>query len=194
MARELASWSPFRRVRHLHSRPGLLKPLGWYLGRQPGTGSDPHQPDPSSPPISAARILYLWVDFVFGYYIRIWPVRVRGGFVVSERWWWDFYVDPRRHRLVPLPRLVVALGRLVPKADLFFVLDAPAASILARKRELSADEIERQRLAWTELSSRASGLQFVDASESMPFVVAEVEAAVMKRQSERIVLPGGTGN
>jgi hypothetical protein len=192
VARGLTNWSPFRQVRHLHSRPGLLKPPGWFLGRTPGTGGDPHQPEPFSELISAIRILYFWVDFVLGYYIRVWPVRLRGGFVVSERWWWDLYIDPQRHRLSPLPRLVLALGRLVPRADLFFVLDAPAASILARKRELSAAEIERQRAAWSELSRLVPGLRFVDAAASMPSVSSEVEAALIERQSALLVLPGGS--
>ena len=64
--------------------------------------------------------------------------------MVSERWWWDMYVDPRRNRMRPMPRAARALGRLVPRSDVLFVLDAPSATIHERKRELPAAEIERR--------------------------------------------------
>ena len=186
IADALVAWSPFRRVRRLHARPGVLKPPGWFVGRQPQTGSDPHGAEPWGPTMSTLRLLYFWADFWIGHWMRIWPVTARGGLVVSERWWWDMYVDPRRHRLRPMPALARRLGRAVPQADVFIVLSAPSACILQRKQELTASEIERQQKVWVELLPAMRSSRAVDASASLPAVTTEVVQAVAEMQGRRI--------
>jgi hypothetical protein len=75
-------------------------------------------------------------------------IKIRSGLVVVERGWWDILVDPKRYRLTPTVRLVRLLGRLLPAPDLVLLLDAPAAEIHRRKRELSEREIAAQLAAW----------------------------------------------
>jgi thymidylate kinase len=187
----VVAWSPFRRVRRLHSRPGLLKPPGWFIGRRPSDGSDPHGARPWGRGMSALRLVYFWADFTVGYWLRIWPVRARGGLVVSERWWWDMYVDPHRHRLQPMPRAARLLGRLVPRPDSFLLLDAPSDPILKRKQEVDAPEIERQRAAWARLAPAIANLETVDAGGSLAEVVDTAIGAVVERQRHRIGRPAG---
>jgi thymidylate kinase len=182
----LVEWSPFRRAFRIHSRPGVLKPMGWYVGRSEGDGSDPHGKGPWPQPMSGIRLFYFWLDFVAGYWIRIWPVRARGGLVVSERWWWDMYVDPRRHRLEAMPRSTRLLARLIPRTDVFFLLDAPSERIHERKRELSATEIERQRTAWSEIAGDVPGLTHIDAAQPLDVVTGEVVARVTTNQRARL--------
>jgi thymidylate kinase len=184
-AANLAAWAPFRRVRRLHARPGLLKPPGWFVGRTSGDGRDPHDLSTWQQPVSLLRLVYLWFDFAVGYWVRVWPITSRGGFVVSERWWWDMYVDPRRHRMQSMPRLVKVLGRFVRAPEATFVFDAEPATILQRKQELSFVEIERQRAAWTELVSSIRSLQFVDASLPSNEVADQIVSSIAQRQAER---------
>jgi thymidylate kinase len=186
LADALVAWSPFRRARRFHSRPGILKPPGWFIGRRPSTGGDPHGAEPWGPVMSALRLGYLWADFSIGHWARVWPVTARGGLVVSERWWWDMYVDPRRHRLQPMPRTARILGRLVPRADAFFVLEAPSEVIRARKQELSAAEMERQQAAWRRLAPAIREVRTIDASPPLPEVTRDVVGAVVERQAERL--------
>ena len=183
LTERLLEWSPYRHELRLHARPELLKPLGWYLGRSAAASSDPHAPAASGRIVSALRLTYLWADFVLGYWVRIWPVRARGGLVISERWWWDMFVDPRRHRMRRMPRLVRALGRAVPKPDAFLLLDAPSEVIRERKRELDPEEIERQRAAWAELGATAAPTRMIDVSRPLSEVAAEVLETVTQGRS-----------
>ena len=144
--------------------------------------------------MSAVRLAYYWADYAIGYWARIWPVRVRGGLVVSERWWWDMYVDPRRHRIRPMPRAARFLGRFVPRADAFFVLDAPSSRIHERKRELATSEIERQRTAWAQLAPTIPNLRTIDAAAPLPDMTGEVIQAVVERQRRRISPDGRLGH
>jgi thymidylate kinase len=183
----LVAWSPFRRVRRLHSRPAVLKPPGWFLGRKPSHGAHPHGAASWGTAVSALRLVYLWADFLIGYWLRIWPVRARGGMVVSERWWWDMYVDPHRHRLRPMPRAAKVLGRFVPRPDSFFVLDAPSDCILQRKQELAEQEIERQRTAWSRLTPAIANLRVLPVAAPAGEVADAAIGAVVARQREKIM-------
>jgi thymidylate kinase len=185
-ANELAEWSPFRRVRRLHSRPGVLKPPGWFLGRRPSSGAEPHGLESWGRAMSAFRLAYFWADFSIGHWARVWSVTARGGLVISERWWWDAYVDPRRHRLVPMPHAARVLGRLLPQPDVFLVLEAPSQCIRGRKQELTSAEIERQQAAWKRLAPVIPGLHVIDASRPIADVRQDAIHAVVGHQSGRI--------
>jgi thymidylate kinase len=132
------------------------------------------------------KTLYLWIDFLLGWAVRVRPLVRRGGWVVFERGWWDHAVDPRRYRLRPPARLVSLLGRLVPRADLVFVLHAPPETIRARRPELTEAELERQMAAWRAVLPRRQRRVVLDTSRPLDETVARARRAVHN-------LPGGTG-
>jgi glycosyltransferase involved in cell wall biosynthesis/thymidylate kinase len=155
-------------VLHVHHRPGAL-PGGT---RHDGPVTEPHREAPYPAVLSPLKLLYVFLDHRLGWTTRIEPVRRAGGIVVIERGWWDLAVDPRRYRLRPHPLLVRALGRLLPEADVTLVLDAPTEVLLARKTELPAAELERQRAAWRAVAARVSSVTTVDATRPVEEIVA----------------------
>jgi thymidylate kinase len=97
---------------------------------------------------------------------------------VIERGWWDLAVDPLRYRLRPHPRLIRALGRLLPQPDVLFVLEAPADVLMRRKREVSAEELARQMQAWREILPDRVRRVYLDVSAPVDHVVAEAATAL----------------
>jgi hypothetical protein len=129
--------------------------------------------------VSVGVLLYYWLDFFVGSWLKLMPLRTRSTLIVIERGWWDIVVDPRRYRMqVPLS-LVVALGRLLPRPDVTLVLEAPGPILVERKQELSTGEAERQMRAWRDIARKHLRYTRVDAS--LP--VAEVE----ERASQSII-------
>ena len=63
-----------------------------------------------------------------------------------------------------LPRL---LGRLVPRPDLRFVLDAPERAILDRKQELGFREIQRQRAEYALLTKQLRNTTVISTAEDI---------------------------
>lgn len=139
-------------VLRAHFAPGIL------VARRHGGGpvTDPHGRAPRGPAASVAKLAVTFVDFVVGWALR-WRRGARRGLVVLERGWHDQVVDPVRYRLdpraVPLAR---ALGRLLPRADLCVLATGDPAAIVARKPEITADEVARQQRAWREAAGRAA--------------------------------------
>ena len=75
----------------------------------------------------------------------------RGGLVLIDRFYYDFFVDQRRYRL-RVPQSIVRLGHFfLKKPDLVVLLDAPAEVLQSRKQEVPLAETERQRTAYRAL-------------------------------------------
>jgi thymidylate kinase len=140
----------FRSHATFHWRPGLLPRPGAVVGRAEADPTTPHARSSHGLILSVTLLFYYWLDFLLGGWLRVWPARLRTRLVVTERGWWDLAVDPRRYRLDVSPRLVRALGTLLPHPDVALVLEAPPKVVLARKAELPESEIDRQSAAWRE--------------------------------------------
>jgi hypothetical protein len=183
---ETGALGAFRRTTRLHSRPGVLPPPAQLLGRPVSDGTDPHGRAPSRPIGSAARVAYLWLDYVVGWPTRVAGPRRRSSLVVLERGWLDLSVDPRRYRLAGVDRLTRSLGALLPRADLTLALDLPADRAIARKPELPLPEAEHQRRAWRSLAADPSNrVELLDASKPAAAVLGSALDAIDDRLAER---------
>jgi hypothetical protein len=110
-------------------------------------------------------LLYYWLDFFLGGWLKTWVLKRRGELIVMERGWQDIAVDARRYRLQISPRLIFAMASLLPVPDLILVLEAPTEVLLDRKQEISAFELERQAAAWRRVPfPQRSKVVYVDAS------------------------------
>jgi energy-coupling factor transporter ATP-binding protein EcfA2 len=157
----------FTEVEHIHWRPGLLPRAGSLVGREAGDPTQPHAQQPHGRPLSLALLTYDWVDFFLGTWLRILPIRARGGLVVMERGWCDMAVDPRRYHLDLPSRIVETLGRLLPGPDVALILYADPELLRDRKAELPTPELARQLLRWRQISfPRRTRRLFLDASLS----------------------------
>ena len=183
-------------VLHLHHRPHILHGAS----QHDGPVTEPHRQRAYPGPLAILKLLYVFLDYALGWVLRLGPTRRAGGTVILERGWWDMVVDPLRYRLVPLPRLHRLLARLLPNADRTIVLDAPTEVLLARKAELPAEELVRQRAAWRELATVVPHLTLWDATrpaQEVAFVLGPEAATVPERRwvglppttSPRWVLP-----
>jgi len=143
-------------------------------GGVPDPNSPRVYPQPYRPTMALAKTLYLFVDWLLGWAFRVRPVLRRGGWIVMERGWWDQAVDGRRYRLRPGSRLPQRLGRLLPVCDLVVVIEAPPEVVLARKPQLSADELTRQMSAWRSILPSRQERIFVDGSAPPKLVLEEV--------------------
>jgi len=175
-----------RPARHMHWRPGLLPHAGTVVMRPPrGDSSDPHAVEPHGTVVSLVRLVYYWMDFLVGSWLRVSPVRRRGGLVVMERGWWDMLVDPRRYNLRHSRGLVRFLGRLLPAPDVVVVLHAPPEVLTHRKKDLPSSELARQNDLWVQLDLPTRTAKIVlDATRSLDDLVAEATTQIGEVSSD----------
>lgn len=170
-----------RPVLHLHHRPRVLAP-------RTGSGdpvTDPHRETPYPPVLSLGKLVFVHLDYLVGWWMRIRPWLRDGGDVILERGWWDLAVDPRRYRLHAAPRLVRLLGRVLPRPAVTFVLGGDAATIAARKSELSVEETQRQLREWDAVPQAAARPEALDVTlrpEQVAAAARDAVAAARHRQ------------
>ncbi|MEE8275328.1 MAG: thymidylate kinase-like protein, partial [Alphaproteobacteria bacterium] len=170
----------FRRTHRLHLRPRLA------VGGGGAAVTDPHGEPPRSAIASAAKLIYFVLDYWAGYALRLWPLKARSTLVLFDRYYHDILADPLRYRYGAPLRLAALAGRLVPKPDLTLVLDAPAETLQARKREVPAEETARQREAYRDLAARLDNAVVIDADRPPERVAADAARAVVDHLAARL--------
>jgi hypothetical protein len=174
----------FHGILRLHWQPGIFPRPGSLIGRGVPDPKRPHGARPSNPVISAARLLYYWLDQVVGYWVRIWPFRLRSGLVLMERGYRDLEVDPRRYR-VRLPQGVLrAFSRTVPQADLTLVLSGSPELLHERKPELPLPEVARQTRYWELIARNSDRTQHIDAGRPADEVLAAAMKGLLEAREE----------
>ncbi|MGE5128891.1 MAG: hypothetical protein ACM3IK_04625 [Sphingomonadaceae bacterium] len=182
--RVLADLAPvFRRTRYLHLRPRLRwrRPHG---GDVPVTR--PHARPVRGRAASLFKLCLFVLDYAAGYLVSVWPDRIRSTLVAFDRYLHDMLVDPQRYRYGGHAATLIWAIKLIPKPDLWVVLDAPAEVLLRRKSEVSAEESERQRVAYRRLARRLPRAVVVDAQGDAESVAAEAEGEILRHLEQRL--------
>lgn len=184
--RELAP--AFRRTARYHLRPRFGR-----SNRVDAACTDPHAPSSYGIVRSTAKLALWWADYTIGFACAVLPRLIGSSFVLFDRYYYDLTVDPRRYRYGGPVSLARAVGRLLPSPDLIIVLDAPAATVRARRTELPLDEIVRQRQAYRRLAEAARNACVIDASRPANEVAASVTRTIIDRLAARTASRLGLG-
>lgn len=129
--------------------------------------------------LSIVKVLYVFLDMVLGWAVRVLPLVRSGGYVLIERSWWDMEVDPTRYRLQGVSGLVRVLGRLVPRPDVVLLLQGPPEVLHARRPELPPEELSRQMEAWERVLPPGVRRVPLDVGASLDRTVAQAADAIL---------------
>lgn len=111
----------------------------------------------------------------------VWSYVVRGKIVLLDRHFVADYVsDIVNPHGIPLrcKAHAIFLQRYYPKPDLVIYLDAPAATLLARKQEGTLESLERMRQEYLQFGRVVKEFTVVDASRPQSVVFADVRQLV----------------
>jgi thymidylate kinase len=171
----------FRRVTECH-----LMPSSRQTWDRSGGGEAPHQLGARSWPVSVLKII-LWYCLYSGRWITvIYPAKVKSTLLVFDRYYHDLLVDPKRYRYGGPMWLARLVGRVIPRPDLWIVLDAPPLVLQARKREVPFEETARQRDAYKMLATQFDNAVVLNAAQPLDKVVADASEAIVAHMAERM--------
>jgi hypothetical protein len=168
--------------RHFHWKPPLFSAQ---RRAARGSASDPHGQPVRNPAASLGYFLFHWLEFFVGSHLRFRPVTFRGGLVLVDRYYYDFFVDQRRYRLqVPLGIVRLGYGP-IKKPDLVLLLDAPAAVLQRRKQEVPFAETERQCRAYRAVVEGLGNGRVINAGQPAAKVGADINRVILDFMAER---------
>jgi len=138
-----------------------------------GTVTDPHAQKAKSVIMSSlqlGKILLFWWWASFRYLFHL---RAKREMVLSDRFYLDLLADPKRYRYGASTRLARFVFRFLPRPDRIIVLNAPVETILARKREVAENELERQLKSYQKIVSDHPERAVLVDCEREPEIVAD---------------------
>jgi len=183
LTHDLSSYS--RQIRQFHFRPAFGRQ--WQdLVPVPA----PHARPPRSFFVSVLKLLYWLSDYWVVHLFCIRPARLNSSLVIYDRYYHDVLVDPKRYRL-PARGLWFAkfLAPLLPRPDLYLLLDVPAGIVQDRKPEVSLEESCRQRLAYLQMFQSLPNAVVIDAARPLDEVAGQMKTVVLAALANRSTHP-----
>jgi len=187
------SGRPLQVFEHAHTmelRPGVMRAGTIKPGRFTRTR------EPRGRFTTIVKLMMFVVDYWLGYWLWIRPKLVRSTLVVSNRYFDDVVVDPRRYRIDHALAFARLLLRWVPRPHLWLVFDIPSQALQERQGEqgeLGAEEATRQRGEYRRLLAGHENVVVLDADQPLDRVVAQAECAIAsqlaRRTTQRLGLP-----
>jgi thymidylate kinase len=185
---ELASGS-FHGEKLYYWRPGLFPEMGklmrfWSPGKKgKRENPHPHAHKRGNAIKSLARFFFYMMDYIFGFYFKIYPQVIKKKLIIMDRYYYDFLVDLHRYRFnIPewLPKFFLPC---IPKPDMTFYLNTEPRDLLKRKQELTFQELDRQVHAFQNFSSMIPNFYSIDNSNrSIREVTSEVVSIILEKK------------
>lgn len=184
----------FAGIYRFHGRPRILPPAGAalvaakrLLGKKtpyvPPRDETHRAPRTRGAAVSSVILGYYSLDYLLSH-PRTFRQRHSGILIVADRYYYDYVVSSERAFGFPerIPRSVMAL---LPQPDLTFFLRASPDRILARKPELTRQEIERQNAMFGKMAAADQRMIEVDADRAISEVVHEISVRVLQLLAAR---------
>lgn len=183
----LSGTFPPSKGRQIHWKPRIFS-----RSRENGAPeTNPHGKPLRNAAASLAYFSFHWLEFFLGSWLRIFPATHKGGLVLIDRFYFDFFVDQRRYRM-QAPESIIRFGyALLRKPDLVFLLDVPAEVLQQRKKEVSAEESARQREAFAALMKDIKNSVIIDATQSPEAITNVIQKAVLNFMATRTAKRNG---
>lgn len=145
----------------------------------------PHKKNPRGLLASLAKLGFLVADWLIGYWFSLIHLRAKGFLLAFDRHYVDLLVDPRRYRYGAPLWVARLVGALIPKPDLFILLDLPAEVARSRKPEVPLDEARRLRKRYLNLAQSLPNARVVNADRPLTEVVVDVEEIILSELQKR---------
>jgi len=151
------------------------------------TVPDPHGKAPRNLILSLGKLGLLWWAWLKNGFWALRHPRAKCQLLISDRYYDDLLVDPKRYRYGAPLEWARRVFRLMPKPDRVLVLAGDAGVIHARKQEVTFEELERQMAAYTGLAetigARAS---VICCTRPLEQVVEDAYREILRTCRERL--------
>ena len=175
---------------YYHMFPGLFPTLSQLLKHKSKDSApvvNPHGGKPSGTLVSLFRMFYYSLDYVIGYWVKIYLCMIKKSSIhVFDRYCYDYLLDPQR-AAINLPLMIRrAFVFFYPKPALFIYLTASPQVIFERKPELPIEEITRQQDMMNVLKKRMKNVFLLNSDVSIAETVDHAMDIICKQMSCRI--------
>lgn len=158
-------------MHYRHLRPHMLPDIGVLIGKRERVENvkvcaNPHAKKSSGFIGSLIRLAYYLQDYIWGYWLKIWPkIAIHADVYVMDRYYYDYYIDQTRS-LTNLPNWIIKFFDIfVPSPDVIICLGGNPEKIFERKPETSLEDVKNQTAALHDFCNSHKKAFWVDTTE-----------------------------
>ena len=171
----------FAGARYFHWRPKCFRHVEWPL---PEFRETPRKPqltrNLTNTALSLVRIARNGLLARLAWHLKVRPMVRQGYLVLVDRYFYNYHLDPASVKFSAPAGVLKLMQKLFPAPDLVVKLRAPKDVLLARKQELSPEEIGRQVERMDSLDVAPARVVIADATLSAEQVARNVMAEITK--------------
>lgn len=177
-------------VYYEHMRPNLFPSIAELFDNNYQekniTITNPHASSTSGFFVSLLRWFYYTLDYTFGFYFKIFPIKaIRSSVWIFDRYYYDYLIDPKRSR-IKLPKFIFKFGMFfIPEPDIVFCLGADPKNIQNRKPELPIGEVKRQVNLLKKFCNNHKRSFWIDTDKDIEDSSKDVLNAIVEMMSRR---------
>jgi thymidylate kinase len=134
---------------------------------------------------SIIRLIKNIVSARISYHLRIRPLVRSGHVVLVDRFVYNYWIDPVSLRYSGPAWCLQLAGHLLPKPDMVLSLEAEPEILLARKQELTREQMETMRQRIRTVPARNGSFHILDASQSPEELVEEFFKLIERQTPSR---------
>ncbi|MDQ6722738.1 MAG: hypothetical protein M3Z01_00520 [Thermoproteota archaeon] len=175
----------FRGESVFHLYPGFLVKKG-INSNEHADHSTPHASRARNTILSILKLEFYFIEYSLGYWFKLFAKKVSSQLILFDRYFIDILVDPARYRHRGNKWLIWLIHTCTPKPDLWIILDAATDVVFARKKEVTYNESERQRLEYLDLAKRLKNANIVDASASPNAILNDTCRYILNIMSKKL--------
>jgi thymidylate kinase len=140
---------------------------------------NPHGQKPRGYFGSLAKLFYFLGLYSIGYWFKVYPLKIKSTLVIFDRYYHDILVDPKRYRNGTSKTWTKLIGYIIPKPDVWILLDVPGDVIQKRKAEVTPVESKRQVIAYQELFKTLKNGVVINGNQSPDKVIFDTEQTII---------------
>ena len=137
---------------------------------------------------SFLKLNLLLIEFMLGYWLKIFPLKVKSHLVMYDRYFTDIMADPLRYRIKNNQFVIKLMHYILPKPDIWIILDLPSHILLQRKQELTFEMSERLRYSYLELQHFLPNCIVINNDEEMDKTVNKATIFIFNYMQQKIAV------
>ena len=176
----------FREINTFKKFPALFYKGEIFKKKEAYDFSKPHYHKERGRIASFIKLNIILIEFLFGYWLKIFPVKAKSHLVLYDRYFIDVLADPRRYRIKENKFFIKAFHYILPKPDIWIILDLPSDVLLQRKKELTYEMAEKLRYEYLNLHSFLPNSIVINNEEEIKNTVNKASTFILNYMHQRL--------
>jgi len=166
--------------------PSLFYKEAIFKKKGPYDNSKPHHYGQRGRFASFLKLNLIFVEFMLGYWLKVFPIKAKSHLILYDRYFIDVLADPLRYRIKGNRLFIKAFHHILPKPDLWIILDLPSDVLVQRKQELTYEMAEKLRYPYLNLQKLLQNTIVINNEQELYKTVNEASTFILNYMHKKI--------